>query len=70
MHVLSRFCGATRIYFLQVNHNPPYIHAIYNNGVAAINFTTREVLEGTLPPKTLAMMQELLGLYKDELQEI
>ena len=34
------------MYFLQSEHNPPHIHAIYNDDVAAIDYMTGEVLEG------------------------
>ncbi len=41
MPVLSRFYGIIiRMYFLQKKHNPPHIHAIYNEDVAAIDFLT------------------------------
>ena len=47
MPVLSRFYGIIiRMYFLQSEHNPPHIHAIYNEDVAAIDFMTGEVLKG------------------------
>ena len=47
MPVLAQFYGiAIRMYFLQNEHNPPHIHAIYNDNAAAIDFMTGEVLEG------------------------
>lgn len=58
------------MYFLQSEHNPPHIHAIYNDDVAAINFMNGEVLEGYLPPKALAMVQEWVSMHKTTLQEI
>ncbi len=71
MPVLSRFYGITiRMYFLQKEHNPPNIHAIYNDDVAAIDFMTGNVLEGHLPPKALAMVREWISLHRDELKEI
>ena len=71
MPVLSRFYGIIiRMYFLQSEHNPPHIHAIYNDVVAAIDFMSGKVLEGYLPPKALAMVQEWIGLHQDELKEI
>ena len=71
MPVISRFYGfIIRMYFLQKEHNPPHIHAIYNDDVAAIDFMTGKVLEGYLPPKALAMVQEWTNLHKDELKEI
>lgn len=71
MPVLARFYGIIiRMYFLQSEHNPPHIHAIYNEDVAAIDFITGEVIEDDLPAKALALVREWLLLHKDELQEI
>lgn len=59
MPVISRFYGITiRMYFQQAEHNPPHIHAIYGDHVAAITICSHEVLEGYLPPKALAMVRE------------
>ncbi len=71
MPVLSRFYGIViRMYFLQSEHNPPHIHAIYNEDVAAIDFMTGEGLEGYLPAKALAMVQEWVEINQSALQEI
>ena len=59
MPVLSRFYGIIiRMYFQQAEHNPPHIHALYGEDMAAVDIQTGEVLEGYLPPKALAMVQE------------
>lgn len=43
MPVLSRFYGIIiRMYFLHSEHNPPHIHAIYNDDVAAIDLSTEK----------------------------
>ncbi len=71
MPTISRFYGIViRMYFLQSEHNPPHIHAIYNEDVAAIDFMTGQVLEGNLPKKAMDMVQEWISLHKDELQHI
>ena len=71
MPVLSRFYGIIiRMYFLQSEHNPPHIHAIYNEDVAAIDFMTGEVLEGHLPPKAMSMVQEWISLHRETLNKI
>lgn len=71
MPVLSRFYGIViRMYFLHKEHNPPHIHAIYNDDVAAIDFMTGKVLDGHLPPKALAMVREWIDLHQTELKEI
>jgi hypothetical protein len=71
MPALSRFYGIViKMYFLQGEHNPPHVHAIYNEDAIAIDFMTGEELEGYLPPKALAMVKEWVRLNKDALQEI
>ncbi len=71
MLTLSKFYGIViRMYFQQSEHNPPHIHAIYNENVAAIDFVTGKVLEGYLPPKALSMVSEWCNHHKDELMEI
>ncbi len=65
MPVLSRFYGIIiRMYFQQAEHNPPHIHALYNEDMAAIDIQTGEVLEGYLPPKALAMVREWVTINK------
>ena len=71
MPVLSRFYGIIiRMDFLQSEHNPPHIHAIYNDDVAAIDFMTGKVLEGHLPGKALTMVQEWIELNREALKTI
>lgn len=68
MPVLSRFYGIIiRMYFLQKKHNPPHIHAIYGDDVAAITISDGKVIEGALPNKALEMVKEWVSLNKDEL---
>ena len=57
------------MYFLQSEHNPPHIHAIYNEDIAAIDFNGN-ILEGYLPTKTLEFVREWISLHTDELQDI
>ena len=69
--VIARFYGIIiRMYFLQSEHNPPHIHAIYNEDVAAIDFMTGEVIEGYLPAKALGLVREWLSIHKEALQEM
>ena len=68
MPVLSRFYGIIiRMYFLQKEHNPPHIHAIYGDDVAAITISDGSVIEGALPGKALEMVQEWVSMHKEEL---
>lgn len=71
MPVLSRFYGIIiRMYFQQAEHNPPHIHALYGEDMAAIDIQTSEVLEGHLPPKALMMVREWVSIHKNDLLHI
>ena len=71
MPVLSRFYGIIiRMYFQQAEHNPPHIHAIYGEDMAAIDIQTGEVLEGHLPQKALSMVREWITIHKADLLSI
>lgn len=71
MPVLSKFYGIIiRMYFLQSEHNPPHIHAIYGEHVAAIEIDSKRVLEGSLPPKAMALVVEWMTIHQTELMEI
>ena len=68
MPVLARFYGIViRMYFQQAEHNPPHIHALYGDDVAAIEIQSGCVLEGYLPPKALAMVREWIDLNRADL---
>lgn len=58
------------MYFLQIEHNPPHIHTIYNEDVAAVDFMTGDVIEGALPPKALSMVQKWIELHREDLKTI
>ena len=71
MPILARFYGIViKMYFLQSEHNPPHIHAIYNDDVAAIDYMTGDVLEGYLPVKALTMVREWIELNRDDIKKI
>ena len=55
------------MYFLQKEHNPPHIHAIYGDDVAAITISDGKVIEGALHGKALEMVKEWVSLHKEEL---
>jgi len=71
MPVISRFYGIIiRMYFIQAEHNPPHIHAIYGENTAEITILSGTVLEGHLPPKALAMVREWIEINKEDLLAI
>lgn len=71
MPVLSSFHGIViRMYFLQSEHNPPHIHAVYNGEAAAINFMTGEVIDGSLPTKTLFLVRAWMNIHRETIKKI
>ena len=75
MPVLSRFYGIIiRMYFIQAEHNPPHVHAIYGDDVAEVEGIkigdTGEILDGHLPPKALSMVREWIEINKEDLLSI
>ena len=71
MPVLSRFYGISiRMYFIQAEHNPPHVHAIYGDNTAEITIHEGKILEGHLPPKALSMVREWIQLNQDDLLQI
>ena len=71
MPVISSFYGIIiKIYFMQNEHNPPHIHAIYGEYMSANNIQTLEVLEGDLPDKALKLVREWIIKNKKEIIEI
>ena len=68
MPVLTRFYGIViRMYFQQSEHNPPHIHAIYGETMAAVCINDGTILEGELPKKALEMVIEWTEMHKSEL---
>ena len=71
MPIISKFYGITiKMYFIQCEHNPPHIHAFYNNYVSVININTLEQIEGELPKKALKIVKEWIKINRIELLEI
>ena len=71
MPVISKFYGITiKIYFMQNEHNPPHLHAIYGEYMSAINIQSLEVLEGDLPDKALKLVKEWIEKNRNELMDI
>lgn len=71
MPILSNFYGISiKMYFQQVEHNPPHIHALYGEYMGSINIQTGKLLEGDLPKRALKLVQEWLNVHKEEILKI
>ncbi len=47
---------------------PPHFHAEYGEHKASIAIETLEILEGTLPRRSLAMVLEWAAIHREELR--
>ncbi len=71
MPVIARFYGLViKMYFQQSEHNPPHFHCMYGEYMGAIDIRTLEMLEGDLPKRALAIVQEWASKYQDQLLKI
>lgn len=55
------------MYFLQSEHDPPRIHALYSEYAAAVGIENGQILEGRLPPKVLSLVREWIDLNEKQL---
>jgi hypothetical protein len=55
--------------YIRGEHNPPHFHALYAEYEALIDIQSLEVLEGKLPRRALAMVQEWASEHQAELME-
>lgn len=66
MPVISIFYGILiKMYF--GDYVPPHFHADYNEFSAQISITDFQLLNGSLPPKALALVVEWASIHQEEL---
>ena len=71
MPVLARFYGMViKMYLLGKEHGVAHVHAIYGEYSGVIEVQTGEMLEGDLPVKALAMVQEWTTINRTALLEM
>jgi hypothetical protein len=71
MPKISSFYGIIiKMFFIQNEHNPPHIHAVYGEYIGSFEIATGNMYEGDLPTKAQSMVSEWMGIHKDELMNI
>jgi hypothetical protein len=68
MAEISRFLGMV-IYMYFRDHPPPHFHVRYGRATARIRIAPVELIDGRLPPRTLALALEWGSLHEAELSE-
>lgn len=65
MLTISMFYGIViRLYY--TDHNPPHLHAYYNEHIASFDFDGN-LLDGVMPEKQTKLIQAWILLHKEEL---
>lgn len=68
MPVISRFHGIViKMYLRQSEHNPPHIHAIYNEFVGMFSLSSGEMFEGDIPLKKQAFVKKFIEHNREKL---
>jgi hypothetical protein len=68
MPTISMFYGILiRMYLGKKEHNPPHIHAFYQEDKAIFDVNTGERTEGKLPKDKEKLVSAWIVLHKDEL---
>lgn len=71
MPVIARFYGIIiKMFFASKEHNPPHIHAPYNEYSGVFSIEPIEMIEGDLPNKAKKMVEEWMTEHKDELMQM
>lgn len=52
---------------IKKEHNPPHIHAYYQDQISTIKLHDCELMEGQMPLKQLRLIQAWIELHRDEL---
>jgi hypothetical protein len=55
------------MYYSPKEHNPPHIHAYFQDSVITIKITDCEIIEGQMPIRQLRLIQAWMEIHKDEL---
>lgn len=68
MPTLSMFFGIViRMYYAPKEHNPPHIHAIYQNDEAVLRISDGEITAGKIPGKQVKLVQAWIEIHREEL---
>lgn len=68
MPTISMFFGIIiRMYYAPKEHNPPHIHAYYQNFSITVDIQSCELLSGEIPAKQMRLISAWIEIHKDEL---
>ena len=68
MPTISMFYSIiVRMFFMDTQqHHLPHVHVEYQGEEAVVSIPAGEIIEGTLPPKKLRMLQAWIVIHEEE----
>lgn len=71
MPVIARFYNIIiKLYYIEDEHNPPHIHAQYNEHEGIFNIQSGELVRGSLPTNAERLVKKFILLYKERLLQM
>ena len=68
MPTISMFFGIIiRMYYAPKEHNPPHIHAYYQDYKSTLSIQDGDILQGHLPTRQLRLIQAWIEIHQEEL---
>ena len=68
MPIIARFYNiVVKMYYIEEEHNPPHIHAKYNEHEGIFNVITGKLTRGSLPNNATILVEEFIEQYRDRL---
>ena len=68
MPIIARFYSILiKMYYFEDEHNPPHIHAKYNEYEGIFDIASRKMTRGDLPKNAIRLVREFISQYRDRL---
>lgn len=68
MPIIARFYNIIiKLYYIEDEHNPPHIHAKYNEFEGIFEIATGKMTRGDLPKNAKRLVKEFIAQYRDRL---
>jgi hypothetical protein len=68
MPIIARFYSIIiKMYYAEDEHNPPHIHAKYNEYEGIFNIASSAMTRGNLPKNSIRLVQKFISQYRERL---
>ena len=57
----------TSFHYAPKEHNPPHVHAYYQDHISTIQIQNCEIIEGQIPSRQLRLIQAWIEIHREEL---